>query len=213
MNDQLFNSTVQSLVRAGLMAAAGALAIEVREGDLNTTVGVVTSVLLAAISVGWSAFNHKTNIQAPPPPPSKGGGFLGLILAFLMAGIMLGGTVTMTGCKGGGITAAQVTEYRTQADAAETELEATIAAARAEGNLEAADKAQAILDKFRAERAKWESKIKTDEQGNVDIESSIASAAMVAAPPGVGAAILVGLALFKRFRSAASTPPAVPPTT
>ena len=107
MNDQLFNSTVQSLVRAGLMAAAGALAIEVREGDLNTTVGVVTSILLTAISVFWSASTHKKNINTPPPPTGSGGsgGTLGLILAFLMAGAMLGGTVTMTGCKGGGITA------------------------------------------------------------------------------------------------------------
>ncbi len=213
MNEQIVNSMIQSVVRAGLVAAAGAMALKVQTHDLDTTVGVVSAILLTLVSLGWSAFTHKKNINSPPPPPSAGGsGLLGLLLAVTLGGIMAAGTVSMQGCKGGGITAAQLAEYREQADKAEADLQAEIQAARAEGNTAAADKAQAILDKFHEERAKFETHIKTDANGDVDVESSIASAAMIAAPPGVSAGILVLLALVKRWRAGQATPPSIPPT-
>lgn len=214
MNDQLFNSIISSLVRAGLMASAGALAIKVQAHDMDTTVGIVTSIVLAGVSLLWSAVNHKKNIDAPPPPPSGGstsGGIMGMILGVTLGGVVAFGTVNASGCKGGAVTAAQVAEWRAEADKGEADLQAQIDEAAAAGNTEAAAKAQKILDQFRQERAKFESNVKFDEQGNLDVESSVASAALLALPPTFGAVGLALLAVWKRVRAARATPP-TPPT-
>lgn len=210
----IFVSMAQSVVRASLLAAAGGAAIKVQEGEMNTAVGVVTAVLLSLISLGWSAFNHKKNINMTPPPPAppSGGGGIpsAFLLAFLLSVGVAGTSVTMVGCKAAPvITAAQLAEFNTQADAGEAELQAQIDTATAAGNVQAAASAQKVLDKFRSERAKYASYLKTDETGNVDVVSSIGSAAMLAAPPGIGAGILILMAIAKRLQ-ANQKPPTIP---
>jgi len=100
-NSPIFKSMVQSIVRAALVGAAGAAAIKVQDGQIDSTVGLVTALLLTGISLGWSAFTHQKNINSPPPPPSTGGGNIpsAFLLAFLLGvGVASFASIGVTGC-------------------------------------------------------------------------------------------------------------------
>lgn len=66
IKNPLVLSLIQSGVRAALMFTAGAVGLEVKQGEVDTVVGTIAALVLAGISIGWSAWNHKKNIALPP---------------------------------------------------------------------------------------------------------------------------------------------------
>ena len=98
----VFRSTVESLLRAILVAAATWASIELGPETLGPAVTGLGAIVVAAITLGWSAWRHKQNVLIDPntikksDQPPFGGSAAGLILICVMAGV---GMIGVGGCQ------------------------------------------------------------------------------------------------------------------
>lgn len=65
---------LQTVLRGFLYAAIGALGIEVRQGDLDATSGVLASLACAVVALVWSYANKHQLLHTKPPelPEDRG---------------------------------------------------------------------------------------------------------------------------------------------
>jgi hypothetical protein len=82
LSSPVAKSTVESIVRAVLVAAATWAGVEFGADTLGTTASALAVLLVAAISIAWSAITHKRNVLTPPP----GGGPLLMLALVCLAG-------------------------------------------------------------------------------------------------------------------------------
>jgi hypothetical protein len=82
LSNPVAKSTVESIVRAALVAAATWAGVEFGADTLGTTASALAVLLVAAISIAWSAITHKRNVLTPPP----GGGPLLMLALVCLAG-------------------------------------------------------------------------------------------------------------------------------
>jgi hypothetical protein len=82
LSSPVAKSTVESIVRAALVAAATWAGVEFGADTLGTTASALAVLLVAAISIAWSALTHKRNVLTPPP----GGGPLLMLALVCLAG-------------------------------------------------------------------------------------------------------------------------------
>ena len=82
LSSPVAKSTVESIVRAVLVAAATWAGVEFGADTLGTTASALAVLLVAAISIAWSAITHKRNVLTPPP----GGGPLLVLALVCLAG-------------------------------------------------------------------------------------------------------------------------------
>lgn len=66
MNKELISPLVQSLVRFLAAFAAGWAGVEIKQGDLDSTVGVISIIAIGAGSLAWSHFNQKKLLSTTP---------------------------------------------------------------------------------------------------------------------------------------------------
>jgi hypothetical protein len=81
-------STVESLVRAGLVALATWLGVEFGADTIGPAASFIAVLIVAGLTLAWSTVTHKRNVMTPPP----GGPLLVLAMACLLA-------VSLPGCQ------------------------------------------------------------------------------------------------------------------
>jgi hypothetical protein len=75
-------STVESLVRAALVALATWLGVEFGADTIGPAASAIAVLIVAAATLAWSAITHKRNVLTPPP----GGGPLLVLALVCLAG-------------------------------------------------------------------------------------------------------------------------------
>jgi len=75
-------STVESLVRAALVALATWLGVEFGADTIGPAASAIAVLIVAAATLAWSAITHKRNVLTPPP----GGGPLLMLALVCLAG-------------------------------------------------------------------------------------------------------------------------------
>lgn len=108
----VLKSTIESLIRALLVAAATWAGIELAPDTVGPAVTALGAIVVAAITLGWSAYRHKQNVlidpttvkpPEPPAPSPLSGTRVGPVIAFaLMSTVTLGMAsfaMLMSGCQ------------------------------------------------------------------------------------------------------------------
>jgi len=74
-NKLMLIALLQSLIRWLLAVAVTKYAVtELDQGAIDQTSATLSVLLIGILSLGWSTFTHKANIDAPPPKDPPGGG-------------------------------------------------------------------------------------------------------------------------------------------
>lgn len=66
MNKELVSPLVQSVIRFAVAFAAGWAGVEVKQGDLDTTVGVASIIAIGIGSLVWSHVTQKKLLSTTP---------------------------------------------------------------------------------------------------------------------------------------------------